>query len=312
MPDQLYGIILYAISLLTMGGIYAVMAIGLNLQWGLAGILNIGIAGFFAIGAYASAILTSLPQSGRMGSFDLPVPIGFIAAIVFSALIALMVARLTIKLRSDYLAIATIGIAEIIRLIAKNEIWLTGGAYGISNLPRPGENLPGIFSSISFLLLVLALLAVTYWLAEFARRSPWDRVMRAIRDNEIAARAFGKDSDKFRTGAFIFGASLMGVAGALTAHYLKYFGPTATEPATTTFLVWVMLIVGGSGSNKGAMIGAFIMWFVWSATEIFTGYLPSELVLKAPYLRVFLIGFILVYILQKAPQGLLGPKEGSK
>ena len=309
-PDQLYGFFLYGISLLTMGGIYALMTLGLNMHWGLTGILNIGIAGFFAVGAYTSAILAAAPHPGHLGGFDLPVLLTFPAAMAMSAVVAYGIARICIRLRSDYLAIASIGIAEILRLVVKNAKEVTNGTLGISNLPRPFEWIPGAGGQLAFLALVVLLVLGVYWLSERARQSPWGRTMRAIRDNEEAARALGKDVDAFRTRAFVTGAAFMGLAGALTAHYIKFIGPEATEPLQTTFLVWVMLIVGGSGSNRGAILGAALMWTVWSASEIVAGFLPAELAARAAFVRVFLIGLVLVVVLQRFEGGILGPKRG--
>ncbi len=308
--DILHGYFLYGVSLLTMGGIYAITALGLNLHWGLTGILNIGIAGFFAVGAYTSAILAAAPHPGHLGGFEMPVLVSFPAAMVTSAIVAYGIARICIRLRSDYLAIASIGIAEILRLVVKNAKEITNGTLGISDLPRPFEQIPGVGGQLGFLGLVIVLMIAVYLLAERARTSPWGRVMRAIRDNEAAARSIGKDVDAFRTRAFVTGAAFMGLAGALTAHYVKFIGPESTEPLHTTFLVWVMLIVGGSGSNKGAVLGAALMWIVWSASEIVAGALPADLAARAAFVRVFIVGFVLVFVLQRFEGGILGPKKG--
>ena len=134
--DQIYGIFLYTVFLLTMGGIYAVLALGLNIQWGFTGLFNAGVAGFFAIGAYVSAILTSVASTRHLGGFGLNIPVGICAAMIASAIVAWGIGRICIRLRSDYLAIATLGIAEILRLVLKNEIWATNGARGISKIPE--------------------------------------------------------------------------------------------------------------------------------------------------------------------------------
>ena len=254
--DQLYGIFLYAVFLLTMGGIYAVLALGLNIQWGFTGLFNAGVGGFFAVGAYVSAILTSAPSTRHLGGYDLPVPAGVCAAMVASALVAWGIGRICIRLRSDYLAIATLGIAEILRLVLKNEIWATNGARGISQIPKPFEHAAEPWNQVGMLLLVFAIVLVLYVLLERARRSPWGRVMAAIRENEDAARAAGKDVERLRVEAFILGAALMGLGGALMAHHIKFIEPNAAEPVSATFLVWVMLIIGGSGNNRGAILGA--------------------------------------------------------
>ena len=302
--EQLYGIFLYTVFLLTMGGIYAVLTLGLNVQWGLTGLFNAGVAGFFAVGAYTTAILTATESSRHLGGFGLPVWAGMAAAMIASALIAWAVARICIRLRSDYLAIATLGIAEILRLVLKNEIWATNGARGISRIPKPFEHLPEPWNQVAMLLLVFAIVLLFYVLLERARRAPWGRVMAAIRENEPAARAAGKDVERLRVEAFILGAALMGLGGALMAHHVKFIEPNMAEPVSATFLVWVMLIIGGSANNRGAILGAILVWTIWSTAEIITARLPAEWALKAAYLRIFLVGLALQVILQKYPGGI--------
>lgn len=302
--DQSYGIFLYVISLLTMGGIYSILTLGLNIQWGFTGLFNAGIAGFYAIGAYVSAILTTAPTARHLGGYEMPYWVAFTAAILVAGILAWAVGRICLRLRSDYLAIATIGIAEIFRLILKNETWATNGPRGVSQVPKPFETLPEPWNHLAFLAMVLITVAVIYLALETARKSPWGRVMTAIRENEPAARAAGKNVARFRMEGFVFGCMLMALAGAFTAHYLKFIGPNATDPLTATFLVWVMLIVGGSASNKGAILGAFMMWAIWSATEILTTRLPDDLAIRTAYIRIFLIGLVLQIVLQKFPQGI--------
>ncbi len=308
MSEVWLGYLLYLIALLTMGGIYSILTVGLNIQWGFTGLFNVGIAGFFAIGAYTSALITSPISEQHLGGYELPVVVGFIFAMIISALIGYFVGKLCIRLRSDYLAIATIGVAEIFRLILKNELWATNGPRGISNIPRPFESLSQPWSQLLFLAIVLIILLAVYIISEKAHHSPWGRVMRAIRDNDRAAQAIGKNVEKFRIQAFMFGCSLMGLGGALTAHYFKFIGPEATEPVMATFLIWVMLIIGGSGNNLGALLGAFLVWTIWSGMEIFTAQLPPDWAVKATFLRIFLVGLVLQLILQKFPLGILQEK----
>jgi branched-chain amino acid transport system permease protein len=302
------GLTLYITALLTMGGIYAVLTLGLNLHWGVTGLFNAGVAGFFAIGAYTTALLTAPPGATASGGLGLPVATGWAAALLVSGALAWAIGKICLRLRSDYLAMATIGIAEILRLIVKNELWLTNGSRGIAGVPRPFEQLAQPWAELAFLLLVLAVLALCYGLLETAVRSPWGRVMRAIRDDEAAAAAAGKDVAAFRQQAFVLGAMLMGLGGALSAHYFKYIGPEATQPLLATFLVWVMLVVGGSGRNAGAVAGAFLVWALWSATELLTNRLPPDWLTRAAYLRVFLIGLILQVVLQRHAGGLLAER----
>ncbi|MGH1483854.1 MAG: branched-chain amino acid ABC transporter permease [Geminicoccales bacterium] len=309
--DQFYGIGLYIVSLMTFGGIYAVLALGLNVQWGFTGMFNAGIAGFFAVGAYASALFTTAASARHIGGLDLPIIFGFIAAMIVAGIIAYGVAKICIRLRSDYLAIATLGIAEILRLILKNETWATNGPRGVSLVPRPFETLPEPWNQLAFMAMVLLIVFGLYLLLERARKAPWGRVMTASRENEAATRAAGKDVDRLRIEAFVLGAMLMGLGGALTVHYLKFIDPNAADPLTATFLVWVMLICGGSANNKGAILGAILIWTIWSATELFTSRLPDELAIRTAYIRVFLIGLLLQIVIQRFPNGIL-PEQREK
>ena len=307
--EQMYGIGLYVISLLTFGGIYAVMALGLNVQWGFTGMFNAGIAGFFAVGAYTSALLTTAASARHIGGLDLPVVVGCVAAMIVAGIIAYGVAKICIRLRSDYLAIATLGIAEILRLMFKNETWATNGPRGVSLIPKPFETLSEPWNHLAFMALVLLIVFGLYLLLERARKAPWGRLMTAIRENEAATRAAGKDVDRLRIEAFVLGSMFMGLGGALMAHYLKFIDPNAAEPLIATFLIWVMLIVGGSANNKGAILGAILIWTIWSATELLTSRLPDEFAIRTAYVRVFLIGLLLQIVLQRFPNGILPEKR---
>ncbi len=304
------GLATYASHLAVFMGIYAILALGLNVQWGFAGLFNAGIAGFFAVGAYTSAIVTSAFAEGRIGGFGLPAPMGWIAAMVLAAAIAWPIGKVCLRFRADYLAIATIGVAEIMRLIARSEGWLTGAAAGISNLPRPfagpgGGAQVALEGNLAYLALVLGLLLAAYLLVERQLRAPWGRMMRAIRDNEISAQAMGKDIAWRRLEAFMFGAALMGLGGALFAHFNRSITPEAIDPMVATFLIWIMLILGGSGNNRGAILGVVVVWSIWSMSEILTDRLPTEYAIQAKYLRVFIIGLALQLVLRFRPEGLL-------
>ena len=164
------------------------------------------------------------------------------------------------------------------------------------------------WGELGFMLLIAAIVALLYLAIERAWHSPWGRAMRAIRDNEDAAEAVGKDVVAFRPQAFVLGAAVMGLGGALMACYLKFIGPDATEPILTTFLVWVMLIVGGSGNNRGAILGAGLIWIIWSGTELLTQRLPPDWKTRSSYIRALLIGLLLQIVLQRFPRGLLPEK----
>lgn len=317
------GLLFYLVAFLIAGGIYAILCLALNVQWGYGGLFNAGIAGFFAVGAYTSALLTAAPAATHVGGFQLPVPIGILASALTAGITGWAVAKICIRLKSDYLAMASIGIAEILRMIIVNEDWLTNGSLGIINIPRPFDGLATQFpwliarfpflldllqgrnSDILYLVIVWLIVGLVYLICNRLYDSPWGRTLRAVRDNEDAARAVGKDVDSFRLQTFVIGAALMGVAGALTAHYLRFLSPEATEPLFITFLTWVMLMAGGSGNNKGAILGALAVWAIWSMTEIFANRLPPEYATRSSYIRMLLIGLLLQFVLQKYRSGLL-------
>jgi branched-chain amino acid transport system permease protein len=339
------GYLLYFLSLATVGGIYAIFALGLNVQWGFAGLFNVGIVGFAAVGAYTYALLTTAESTFHYGGLGLPLPVGMFVAMVASAVIAGVIGLICIRLRSDYLAIATIGISEIIKLILKNETEVTNGPRGINKIPRAWEHfseerfysswpmswfntpegwavffdaLPNWWWQPCFAATVLFCMYVIYRMLERARISPWGRMMTAIRENEPAARAAGKNVTARRVEAFVIGAAIMGFAGALFAQHLRLIEPTNTfDPAKVTFLVWVMLILGGSGNNRGAMLGAFLIWTIWSASELMiagiidlAGYVfqtfdTGVLATRAGFLRMMLIGILMQVVLQKYPAGIL-------
>jgi branched-chain amino acid transport system permease protein len=315
---EVTGLISYVVSLAIMGGIYAVLALGLNVQWGYTGLFNIGIAGFFAVGAYTSALITtSLPQGvyatyvEQLVGLDLPFPLGLVGAAVMSGLLGLIIGIPTLRLRDDYLAIATIGIAEAIRLIFNNERWLANGPRGLTGLPQPLRSwLESQHYNYLYLIIVLLVVAGVYWAVERGIRSPWGRVLRAIREDEVAAAMSGKNVFAFKLQALVLGAAIMGLGGALYAHYVRAISPDAFTPLFGTFIIWVMLMLGGSGNNKGAILGAFLVWGIWAgSTFAIDQTLPPFWAARAPYVRFLLIGLILEAIILLRPQGLLGEER---
>jgi branched-chain amino acid transport system permease protein len=299
----------YAVFFVSIAGIYGILSLALNVQWGLTGLFNIGIVAFVAIGAYTSVLLTVEPSATFDGGLGLPLPIGFLAAMAVSAALALVVGLITLNLRADYLAIATIGIGEIVRLFLKNEEELTNGVRGIGGVPRPFAELGQVWMPVAQMVLVLVLLLAVYLLVERARRAPWGRVLRAIRENEQTVLASGKSVKSFRLQAFVFGAAVMGLGGALWAHFVGFVSPEAFMPLQTTFLVWVMLIAGGSGNTKGAVLGAFIIWAIWSGSQFATDILPPDMATQAGALRMGLIGLLLVLVLLFRNEGLLSETD---
>ncbi len=302
------GLLSYAIYFGIMISIYGLLSLALNVQWGYTGILNIGIAAFFAVGAYTSAIITGPANAAYLGGFGMPIIMGFLFAALISAILALGIGLLTLNLRTDYLAIATIGIAEIIRLILKNEASLTNGVRGMGNIPRPFAGWIEGGDDVLFLIFAACLVLAVYFFCEKIYNAPWGRTQRAIRENEVAAQAMGKNILSFRLQAFVIGAAIMGLSGALYAHFTGFISPEAFDPLFATFLVWVMLIAGGSGNNRGALLGAAIIWGIWSGSEIVISRLPETMMTQAGSLRLLLVGILLEVILLTRPEGILPEK----
>lgn len=303
------GIFSYLIFFLVIASIYGLLSLGLNIQWGYTKLFNIGIAGFFAVGAYASAILTTPASPGRFGGFNLPFPVALVIAILLSGIVAFVIGIPTLRLREDYLAIATIGIAETIRLIFNNEAWLANGVRGVSGIPRPFEHYVAFNYSLFYLMMMVVLVIGVYVALEIALKSPWGRVLKAIGEDEAVTQAMGKDVFRYKMESLVLGSMIMGMAGSLYAHFIQFISPEVFVPMTGTFLVWVMLIAGGSGSNKGALLGAVVIWGVWSLTGLLSNVVPIQYAVKAGALRVIVIAIFLEVILIVRPQGILGEKS---
>lgn len=300
----------YLAFFLVFAAIFGVMTLGLNLQWGFCGLFNVGVAGFVAVGAYASALLTGPPEPDRFGGFGLPVAAGWLGAMLLAGLVALVVGLATLRLREDYLAITTFGIAVVIQLVALNAQALTGGPFGIQSIPKPlAEALgTGLAWNAAYLAVVLGVLGLAWWALERLVASPWGRVLRAIREDELAAASLGKRAAAFRLQAFVLGCMLMGLAGALYAHFVGYIAPEDFLPILT-FQVWAMLIVGGSGNNAGAVLGAAVVWLVWSSSGgLIRALLPAAEQARGAALQVVLIGVLIAAILVLRPRGILGER----
>ncbi|WP_425080627.1 branched-chain amino acid ABC transporter permease [Ruegeria arenilitoris] len=408
-----------AILILNMGLISAIMALGVNLQWGFAGLFNVGVMGFVALGGLA-VVLVSTPTTpgawsaggfgivlalllgaatvvatvlvaqkmpkgrvrtlsiiailiigffvyravldpntaaveaiepavaGNLGGLNLPVLLAWPAGGLLAAGAAWLIGKTALGLRSDYLAIATLGIAEIIIAILKNEDWLARGVKNVYGIPRPApvvgyevdlQNDPGFVARAEWLgldtvtastlavklgysFLFLIILLVLLWMAQKALNSPWGRMMRAIRDNEVAAEAMGKDVTRRHLQIFVLGSAICGIAGAMMTTLDGQLTPSAYQPLRFTFLVWVMVIVGGSGNNFGAVLGAFVIWFLWVQVEpiglwlmnLITAGLPDGSALKAhliesaAHMRLLTMGLILLIVLRFSPRGLIPEK----
>lgn len=381
---------------------YALLALGLNIQWGYAGLFNVGIMGFIAAGAAAS-MLVSFPANPQfwasdgpglvagflarlavgaaaivlanraerfgagprlktvlvaaaiafawiiatsaatpmaetiereatwIGGFGLPVAAGWIAAALVAGVIAWFVGKVCLGLRSDYLAIATLGFAQIIKTFLKNADWLTKGTLTVSPLPwpvpRPEEG-EFLLARSLYLSLVAVLVVMLYLALQRAYRAPWGRMMRAIRDNEEAAAAMGKDVNRRRLEIFVFGSMIMGFGGAVLITFTGIFDPAGFLDLNHTFLVWVMVIMGGAGNNRGAIFGALIVYIIWTMSapaasalfdtirvygEAWFGWVaPADLDSRAFQMRVFVIGLTITLVLRLAPRGLLPEDIGNR
>ena len=315
------GVVSYSAGFVIMAGIYAVFGLGLNVHWGYTGLFNIGIAGFFALGAYTAALMTTQPpdpmlfedfrfggnwsEIGLLGlGIDLWFFLGLGAAAIVCGAIALIIGYVTLRLRDDYLAIATLGVAETVRLFFLNEKWVANGSKGLYRIPKflGGWVSPEHYDYL-YLVVVLVILAVLFLAVEQAVKSPWGRVLRAIREDETAAEASGKNVFNFKLQAFILGAVIMGVGGALFAHNVRFLSPLTFDPLLATFVIWAMLMVGGSGNNRGAVLGAFVVWGIWTGTQFIPG------VFSDPNFRFFMIGALVVAVILVRPGGILGEER---
>ncbi len=401
-----------ALLILNMGLISAIMALGVNLQWGFAGLFNIGVMGFVALGGLATVLISMPPVteawsaggiqiilgliagaatitaavfaqrrfqgrkrtfitlgvliigffvyravfdagviaveavnpavSGYLGGLGLPVLLAWPVGGLLAAGAAWIIGKTALGLRSDYLAIATLGIAEIIIAIMKNEDWLGRGVKNVIGLPRPVpyeidlQQDPGfveraislgldpvtastLYTKIGYALLFTVVLLVLLWLAQKALNSPWGRMMRAIRDNEVAAEAMGKDVTARHLQIFILGSAICGIAGAMMTTLDGQLTPGTYQPLRFTFLVWVMVIVGGSGNNFGAVLGGMLIWFLWVQVEplglwlmniLASGLdeaspLRGQLIESAAHMRLLTMGVILLLVLRFSPRGLI-------
>ncbi|WP_312526113.1 branched-chain amino acid ABC transporter permease [Paracoccus sp. (in: a-proteobacteria)] len=403
-----------ALTILNMGLISAVMALGINLQWGYAGLFNAGVVGFVAIGGLAPVLIATKPidgawqaggwglvaafatgivaiylavqawkrlpkpwnlwvmiavliagfmlyrgffdpaviaieannsaSAGNIGGLGLPVLLSWPVGALFAAIAAWGVGKVALGLRSDYLAIATLGIGEIIVAVMRNEEWLARGVKNMSGIPRPVPYEIDLQASATFVerasalgmdpatasglwvkllytgLFTLVLLAIIA-LAQLALNSPWGRMMRAIRDNETAAEAMGKDVTRRHLQIFVIGSAVIGLAGAMMITQDGLMSPGGYAPLRYTFLIWVMVIVGGSGNNWGAVLGGVLIWFLWIKAEVWgpklmetltfllpDGELRSHLIDSAPHVRFIAMGLVLLLVLRFAPRGLLPEK----
>ena len=287
----------YLLAMTVFAGFYALMALGLNVVFGLAGMINLGLVGFFAIGAYVSALLTV-----RM---HMPMPVGWAAACVLSAAAGAAVAVITARLKGDYLAIVTLGFAEVIRLIASNEIWLTNGTDGISAIPGPGRStLTPLQFNLLFAVIIWIVVAVVALLLGRVSKSPFGRVLRAIREDDMIAAVAGKPVLSFKVQAFAVSAGVLGLAGALYGHYNGFIAPDSFQPLVTIYVV-LALTAGGTGTMRGAILGAILVVFLTEGTRFLGDALTGLKPVQTAAVREAMIGTALILVLYLRPQGLV-------
>jgi branched-chain amino acid transport system permease protein len=281
-------------------------------------------------------------MTGYLGGLGLPIILSWFVGGLFAAAAAWVVGKIALGLRSDYLAIATLGISEIILYVLKFEDWLTRGVKNVNGLPRPVPyevdlqeavwfqeiitqfnlsivEVSSLLVKLCYAGLFLIVLLTIIWLSESALRGPWGRMMRAIRDNEVAANAMGKNVTARHLQVFVLGSAVIGIAGAMLVTLDGQFTPTSYQPLRFTFLIWVMVIVGGSGNNWGAVLGGFVVWFFWIEAEpiglwlitlLTSGIEPAHwlrlhLIENAAHTRLITMGLVLLLTLRFAPRGLI-------
>jgi branched-chain amino acid transport system permease protein len=286
----------YAIFTLTLCGIYALLALSLNLIWGGVGLVNLGLAGFFAVGAYASALMTGAGA---------PVLVGWGAALLVGAAVGLVVTFATVRLRDDYLAIVTLGFAEVIRLVALNERWLTNGSDGISGIKAPLKaELGGQGFALFYLGMVTLIVLVVSVLLSRLDRSPFGRAMKAIREDQQLASFAGKNILRFKLQAFALSAAIAALAGSLYAHFQSYVSPDHFQPLITIY-IFLAVTAGGVGRTRGAVLGAYLVVIFLEATRFLTQWLPGLQPVQLASLREMLVGVALILVLHVRPQGIL-------
>lgn len=293
----------YTLYLLALAGMYVLLALGLNVQWGYGGIINFAVVAFWGIGLYVAALATA--RTSPLGLEWHPL-LALFVAIAISVVVAILVGLPAIRLRADYLAIATLGFSEIFRLIMANEREFTAGMAGLAGVPNVLDEL-FLTTTATNLSIVFVLGVVTYLVLRRIHRSPWGRVMRTIKSDEDLAESLGKNTFFFKMQAFVIGCVIMTIGGVYYAHFINYVDPTDLQPLQT-FFVWVAVILGGSGSNRGAVVGGIVLVAVLEGTRFVTSVGALESISTGP-VRLLAIGVLIILIMRFKPEGLYPPRE---
>lgn len=282
----------YILHILILIGIYSIVTISLDLLVGYTGLLSIAQAAFYGIGAYTTALLTL--QAGT--SFWLAVPAGMVVAAIVGYLIAIP----SLRTHDDYFVITTFAFQVIIFSILNNWVSFTGGPLGLPGIPTPSFFGISLSSKASFLSLVVIIGALVLCLCHLLVNSPFGRVLKAVREDEIFAQSLGKDVMGYKVAAFVISAAVASIAGGLYAVYISYIDPTSFTVMESIFMISIV-IIGGAGSLKGSIIGSAVLISLPEALR-FVG-MPNSI---AANMRQILYGLLLVIFMMFRPQGLIG------
>jgi branched-chain amino acid transport system permease protein len=310
--------ILHLASFVIPATLFMIIALALNLQFGHTGLFNAGLAAFVAVGAYTFGLLTTgfLPESTtHPGHWGPATPMDLIPAALLammaSALLGVLVAIPVLRLRADYLAIATLALAETVRLVIKEELHLTGGDQTLHGIPRPFGGLigstegwlaDGIFMVVAGAVAIIVLIALLR-----IGRLPWGRALRAVREDEDAAMALGRDAFRLKLTAFGIGCGIMGLGGALYASFSRVILPDQFG-AFFTFNAYVIVILGGTGNHRGVVLGSFLFWLFTWATQNAKTYLPDVVGLRLDFITLVAVGLLFVAVILYMPEGII-PEE---
>lgn len=287
----------YIIAIAIITAIYVLLALGLNLQYGLTGLINFGHVGFFCVGAYVAALL-SKQQVSPLVAFPL--------AALLAALAAWPLGVVSLRLREDYFAIVSLGFSEVVRLVATSERWLTNGVQGISGIPKLMDSLvPRAAEPVAVLALLVAVNLGAILMMRRIANSPFGLVIEAIRDNEEAVKSLGKDPAGFKMKVLMLGAALAGVAGAFYAHYISFISPEQFVPLVT-FQIWMAIIMGGVGRVSGALVGTLILMFFLEGSRFLRDIIPFIPDVEMASIRLGVVGLAIVLFTLYRPQGLMG------
>jgi len=276
--------------------IYIIFAMSLNLEVGYTGLFNFGHVAFFGIGAYTSALLT-LQQ--------VPFELSLLIALAMAGIWGFLLSIPSLRLRGDYFGIVTLGFGEIIRMVFQNEVWLTKGPMGLPGIPKPILFSYRFATLPQYLLLALGFAALTFLILRIILRSPFGRVLRAIREDEVAAEALGKNVFFFRIKSFVIGSLFAGLAGTLWGHYTTFISP-GDFTLLETILVLLIVVLGGKGTEWGPVLGAFVLIFFQESLRFLR--LPAEWTRYLAPLQQMIFGGLLIVLMIFRPEGLLKEK----